>query len=44
MNIIHYCCGSYEGGNYGGVARYDYHIKLIFPNRKFLKVRTKKYD
>lgn len=37
MNIIHYCCGSYDGGDYGGVARYDYHIKLIFPNRKFFK-------
>jgi len=37
MNIIHYCCGSYDNGNYGGVARYDYHVKLIFPNRKFFK-------
>lgn len=33
--IIHYCCGSYDLGNYGGVARYDYHIKLAFPERKF---------
>lgn len=32
--IIHYCCGSYYKGNYGGVARYDYHISLAFPNYK----------
>jgi glycosyltransferase involved in cell wall biosynthesis len=36
-NIVHYCCGSYEIGDFGGVARYDYHIKLAFPNRKFFK-------
>jgi hypothetical protein len=33
--IIHYCCGSYDTHNYGGVARYDYHIKMIYPDRKF---------
>ena len=33
--IIHYCCGSYDTHNYGGVARYDYHIKMIYPERKF---------
>ena len=37
LNIIHYCCGSYDIGDFGGVARYDYHIKLAFPNRKFFK-------
>ena len=37
IDIIHYCCGSYEIGDFGGVARYDYHIKLAFPNRKFFK-------
>ena len=42
MQIIHYCCGSYDGGNYGGVARYDYHIKLVFPNRKFFRGPTQK--
>ena len=31
--IIHYCCGSYDQGVHGGVARYDYHIKLAFPQR-----------
>lgn len=35
--IIHYCCGSYEQGLYGGVARYDYQIKLAFPNRRFFQ-------
>ena len=42
MNIIHYCCGSYDSGDYGGVARYDYHIKLIFPNRKFFQGPSQK--
>jgi len=32
--IIHYCCGSYYRGNFGGVARYDYHISKVFPNYK----------
>ena len=36
-NIIHYCINSYDNNSYGGVARYDYHIKLIFPNRIFIK-------
>ena len=35
--IIHYCCGSYDQGCYGGVARYDYHVKLAFPNRIFFE-------
>ena len=34
--IVHYCCGSYDQGAYGGVARYDYHIKLAFPRRIFV--------
>ena len=37
MEIIHYCCGSYEQGFHGGVARYDYQIKLAFPKRKFFQ-------
>ena len=37
LDIIHYCCGSYDIGDFGGVARYDYHIKLAFPNRRFFK-------
>lgn len=36
MIIAHYCCGSYDQGAIGGVARYDYHIKLAFPNRIFI--------
>ena len=35
--IVHYCVGSYEQNNYGGVARYDYQIKLAFPNRIFFQ-------
>lgn len=34
QTIIHYCCGSYYRGNFGGVARYDYHISKVFPNYK----------
>jgi len=33
--IISYCCGSYQYGDYGGVARYDYQLWKTFPNRKF---------
>ena len=32
--IVHYCCGSYDHGAHGGVARYDYQISLAFPNYK----------
>ena len=42
--IIHYCCGSYYIGDYGGVARYDYQIKLAFPDRKFFKGPEMKKD
>ena len=35
--IVHYCCGSYENGDYGGVARYDYQLKLIYPKRIFFQ-------
>ncbi len=34
QTVIHYCCGSYYRGNFGGVARYDYHISKAFPNYK----------
>jgi len=37
QTIVHYCCGSYDIGDFGGVARYDSHIKLAFPNRTFFK-------
>lgn len=36
-NVVHYCCGSYEIGDFGGVARYDSHIKMAFPHRIFFK-------
>jgi hypothetical protein len=32
--VIHYCCGSYYKGQFGGVARYDYHISKAFPEYK----------
>ena len=35
--IIHYCCGSYDIGDFGGVARFDYQVKQVFPNRIFFK-------
>ncbi len=35
--IIHYCCGSYFRGVFGGVARYDYQLFLAFPNRLFFE-------
>ena len=35
--IVHYCCGSYESGDHGGVARYDHQIKLAFPERVFFQ-------
>lgn len=40
--IVHYCCGSYKKGDYGGVARYDYHISQLFPQyRHFTGPREK---
>jgi glycosyltransferase involved in cell wall biosynthesis len=35
--IISYCCGAYEKGNFGGVARYDHTLSKVFPERKFFK-------
>jgi len=35
--IVHYCCGGYHVGDYGGVARFDYHISLAFKDRKFFR-------
>ena len=37
-DIVHYCCGSYDHKEHGGVARYDYHIKQAFPNRIFMNI------
>lgn len=42
FTIIHYAIGSYDIENYGGVARYDFHIKNIFPNRKYFKAQQNK--
>jgi glycosyltransferase involved in cell wall biosynthesis len=42
--ILHYCDGCYEMGNIGGVARYDYQIKLIYPQRIFIKGPQHKYN
>jgi hypothetical protein len=35
--IIHYCCCSYDRGDHGGVARYDYQISKAFPNRVYFQ-------
>ena len=35
--IIHYCCGSYFNGDFGGVARFDYQLWKIFPKRVFFQ-------
>lgn len=32
QNIIHYCCGNYQTGDFGGVARFDHCLKCNFPN------------
>lgn len=37
MEIVSYCCGSYDNGSIGGVARYDYQLKLVFPKRRFFQ-------
>tara|TARA_B100001248_G_C27386794_1_gene460099 strand:- start:1599 stop:2648 length:1050 start_codon:yes stop_codon:yes gene_type:complete len=51
--IVHYCIGSFPK-SFGGVARYDYHISLLYPNRiwfqgpnqkkEMLEFLEKKYD
>jgi glycosyltransferase involved in cell wall biosynthesis len=33
--IVHYCCGSYKYGDIGGVARYDFDLQNVFPDRIF---------
>ena len=30
--IIHYCCGNYQTGDFGGVARFDHCLKSSFPD------------
>lgn len=35
MFVVHYCCGSYANGLFGGVPRYDHQIALCFPSRIF---------
>lgn len=41
-HLVHYCCGSYDIGDFGGVARYDYHLKRIYKRRRFFKGPEKK--
>lgn len=36
-DIISYCCGTYENGNFGGVARFENDFRNIFPDRIFFK-------
>ena len=43
-SIVHYCCGSYDIGNFGGVAHFDYLFKHVFPLRKFFKGPDQKVD
>ena len=35
--IVHYCCASYFHGCFGGVARFDFQLWKVFPNRKFFQ-------
>jgi len=35
--IVHYCCGTYYRGNFGGVACYDYQFSKVFPHRVFFE-------
>lgn len=35
--IVHYCCGTYYRGNFGGVACYDYQFSKAFPHRVFFE-------
>ncbi len=34
MNIIHYTPTNYESGSFGGVARFDYELRKVFPEIK----------
>lgn len=36
INLVSYCCHKYPD-NYGGVARYDYQLSTVFPNRKWFQ-------
>jgi hypothetical protein len=40
ITLIHYCCAKYP--NFGGVARFDYHVSLAFPYRKWFQGPTQK--
>lgn len=43
IKIISYCCGKFPD-SFGGVARFDYHLSLVFPNRIFFKGPSQKND
>lgn len=32
QSVVHYCCGTYQSGDFGGVARFDHCLKSNFPN------------
>lgn len=42
--IVHYCIGSYDIGDNGGVARFDYQLKQVFPDRKYFKAPEQKLE
>ncbi len=37
MELISYCCGTYDEGSTGGVGRFEHDFQLIFPDRKFFE-------
>jgi hypothetical protein len=41
--IVHYCVGSFPK-SFGGVARYDYHISLLYPNRTWFQGPSQKKE
>lgn len=43
-DIVHYCCGSYHRGNFGGVARFDYQLSKVFPHRVFFEGPRQKME
>ena len=35
--LVHYCCGTYSMGDFGGVACYDSQLLKVFPHRVFFQ-------
>lgn len=44
FQVIHYCCGSYDIGDFGGVAAYDHALKNVFKDRIFFRGPQQKLD